>query len=118
MQRFQAALNLVNDYFSLEYRQFLRQYFPNDEAQSLKRNMTDERFHQWFGNLSPLRSQIILDNHSKHIVVFAAPGSGKTRVLVHKLASLYQLEDAKHEQLLMLTFSRAAAYDLNRGCLN
>ena len=107
----QAALNLVNDYFSLEYRQFLRQYFPNDEAQSLKRNMTDERFHQWFGNLSSLQSQIILDNHSKHIVVFAAPSSGKTRVLVHKLASLYQLEDAKHEQLLMLTFSRAAAYE-------
>lgn len=107
----QAALNLVNDYFSLEYRQFLRQYFPNNEAQSLKRNMTDERFHQWFGNLSPLQSQIILDNSSKHIVVFAAPGSGKTRVLVHKLASLYQLEDAKHEQLLMLTFSRAAAYE-------
>ena len=50
----QAALNLVNDYFSLEYRQFLRQYFPNDEAQSLKRNMTDERFHQcacWCINL-------------------------------------------------------------------
>ncbi|MDO5357190.1 MAG: RecQ family ATP-dependent DNA helicase [Conchiformibius sp.] len=107
----QAALNLVNDYFSLEYRQFLRQYFPKNEADSLKRNMTDERFQQWFGNLSPMQSQIILDNQSQYIVVFAAPGSGKTRVLVHKLASLYQLEDAKHEQLLMLTFSRAAAYE-------
>lgn len=30
-------------------------------------------------------------------------------MLVHKLASLLQLEDVKHEQLLMLTFSRAAA---------
>ncbi len=30
-------------------------------------------------------------------------------VLVRKLASLYQMEDTKHEQLLMLTFSRAAA---------
>lgn len=107
----QAALNLVNDYFSLEYRQFLRQYFPGDEAPSLKRNMTDERFLQWFGNLSPMQSQIILDNQSKHMVVFATAGSGKTRVLVHKLASLYQLEDVKHEQLLMLTFSRAAAYE-------
>ena len=44
-------------------------------------------------------------------MVAAGPGSGKTRVLVHKLASLMLLEDVKHEQLLMLTFSRSAAID-------
>lgn len=107
----QAALKLITDYFSLDYRQFLRQYFPANEADILKLNMTNERFQKWFGNLSPTQLQIIQDDNSKHIVVFAAPGSGKTRVLVHKLASLYQLEDVKHEQLLMLTFSRAAAYE-------
>ena len=32
-------------------------------------------------------------------------------MLVHKLASLMLLEDVKHEQLLMLTFSRSAAID-------
>ncbi|MBP3746306.1 MAG: ATP-dependent helicase, partial [Ruminococcus sp.] len=42
------------------------------------------------------------------------PGSGKTRVLVHKLASLLLLEDVKHEQLLMLTFSRAAAIEFKQ----
>ena len=42
-------------------------------------------------------------------MVAAGPGSGKTRVLVHKLASLLTLEDVKHEQLLMVTFSWAAA---------
>lgn len=44
----------------------------------------------------------------------AGPGSGKTRVLVHKLASLLLLEDVKHEQLLMLTFSRAAATEFKQ----
>src|SRR6185312_11173244 len=44
----------------------------------------------------------------------AGPGSGKTRVLVHKLASLLLMEDVKHEQLLMLTFSRAAATEFKR----
>ncbi|SSY70855.1 RecQ family ATP-dependent DNA helicase [Alysiella crassa] len=111
MNDVQAALKLVRDYFSLDYRQFLRHYFPAQESESLKRNMTAARFEQWFGNLSPEQRQIIQDNQSQHIVVFAAPGSGKTRVLVHKLASLYQLEDVKHEQLLMLTFSRAAAHE-------
>ena len=39
----------------------------------------------------------------------AGPGSGKTRVLVHKVAALLLLEDIKPEQFLMLTFSRPAA---------
>ena len=41
-------------------------------------------------------------------------GSGKTRLLVHKLASLLLMEDVKHEQLLMLTFSRAAASEFRK----
>ena len=57
---------------------------------------------------------IISDNVSRCIVVGAGPGSGKTRVLVHKLASLLLLEDVKHEQLLMLTFSRAAATEFKQ----
>ena len=47
-------------------------------------------------------------------MVAAGPGIGKTRVLVHKLASLLLLEDVKHEQLLMLTFSRAAATEFKQ----
>ena len=95
----------------LDYEAIYLDDFPNKEKEALQRNMTQDRFNQWFGNLSPTQLQIIQDNTSPHIVVFAAPGSGKTRVLVHKLASLYQLEDIKHEQLLMLTFSRAAAHE-------
>ena len=58
--------------------------------------------------------EIITDKESRCIVVAAGPGSGKTRVLVHKLASLLLLEDVKHEQLLMLTFSRAAATEFKQ----
>jgi ATP-dependent DNA helicase RecQ len=63
-----------------------------------------------FGALSPAQLEII----NPHIVVAAGPGSGKTRVLVHKLASLLLAEDVKHEQLLMLTFSRAAATEFKK----
>lgn len=35
-------------------------------------------------------------------------------MLVHKLASLLLMEDVKHEQLLMLTFSRAAATEFKK----
>lgn len=67
-----------------------------------------------FGELSDKQSEIITDDESKYIVVAAGPGSGKTRVLVHKLASLLLLEDVKHEQLLMITFSRAAATEFKK----
>lgn len=111
MKKPTEAGQLVNDYFSQDYKLFLRQYFGNQSAQMLQQNMTNKRFEQWFGHLSSEQLQIIQDNQSQYIVVFATAGSGKTRVLVHKLASLYQMEDIKHEQLLMLTFSRAAAYE-------
>ena len=39
-------------------------------------------------------------------------------MLVHKLASLLLLEDVKHEQLLMLTFSRAAATEFKKRLVN
>ncbi len=48
----------------------------------------------------------------------AGPGSGKTRVLVRKLASLLLMEDVKQEQLLMLTFSRAAATEFKTRLLS
>ncbi len=47
-------------------------------------------------------------------MVAAGPGSGKTKVLVHKLTSLLLMEDVKHEQLLMVTFSRAAATEFKK----
>ena len=106
-----GAMGFVNDYFGLDYQEFLQKYFDKDERSALKRNITASRFEKWFGNLSPQQLRIIQDDKSRVIVVFASPGSGKTRVLVHKLASLYQLEDVKHEGLLMLTFSRSAVHE-------
>ena len=106
---YQAAIQFVNDYFHMDYRKFINLYFKGDRAEKLNHNMTTQRYQKLFGCLSKQQKQIIDDNESKHIVVVAGPGSGKTRVLVHKLAAMLTLEDIKHEQLLMVTFSRAAA---------
>lgn len=106
---YRAALLFVEDYFQLNYSSFLNKYFKGSRQNEIKRNITPAKFRQLFGELSPVQLKIINDNASKHMVVAAGPGSGKTRILVHKLASLLLIEDVKHEQLLMLTFSRAAA---------
>ncbi len=106
---YKEALQFVDDYFQLNYKTFMNKYFKGSKQDELNRNITTKKFNELFGQLSPAQLNIINDNESKYIVVAAGPGSGKTRVLVHKLASLMLMEDVKHEQLLMLTFSRAAS---------
>ena len=114
---YKDALQFVEDYFLLSYNSFLNKYFPGSKADDLKLRMTPAKFRQLFGELSPTQLRIINDNESKYSVVAAGPGSGKTRVLVHKLASLLLMEDVKHEQLLMLTFSRAAVTEFKKRLL-
>jgi len=114
---YKDALQFVNDYFRLNYSSFLSKYFKGSRQNEIKRNITPEKFRQLFGELSPSQLKIINDSQSKLIVVAAGPGSGKTRVLVHKLASLLLMEDVKHEQLLMVTFSRAAATEFKKRLL-
>ena len=111
---YHAALQYVQDYFQMDYRKFVIKYFKGDRANEIQRNLTPQKYKQLFGQLSKRQMDIISDKGSRCIVVAAGPGSGKTRVLVHKLASLLLLEDVKHEQLLMLTFSRAAATEFKQ----
>ena len=111
---YNAALQYVQDYFQMDYRKFISKYFKGERGNEIQRNLTPGKYKQLFGQLSKRQMEIITDKESRCIVVAAGPGSGKTRVLVHKLASLLLLEDVKHEQLLMLTFSRAAATEFKQ----
>ena len=111
---YDAALQYVHDYFQMDYKAFVQKYFKGERVEQIERNITSKKYEQLFNQLSKKQMQIIFDKESRVIVVAAGPGSGKTRVLVHKLASLLLLEDVKHEQLLMLTFSRAAATEFKQ----
>ena len=112
-----AALQFVNDYFQMDFRRFISKYFKGERKTEIEANITPAKYRQIFGSLDPRQLQIINDKQSRHIVVAAGPGSGKTRVLVHKLASLLLMEDVKHEQMLMLTFSRSAATEFKKRLL-
>lgn len=107
MENYNNALNFVNDYFVLDYDIFLQKHF-NRRKTEISRNMSVSKFKEIYANLSTEQYGIIDDKENNLIVVAAGPGSGKTRLLVHKLASIFYTEDIRHEQLLMLTFSRSA----------
>ncbi|HRP90059.1 MAG TPA: RecQ family ATP-dependent DNA helicase [Edaphocola sp.] len=115
---YEGALKFVDDYFQLNFSSFLKKYFPGSRTLEISRNITPAKYKLLFNTLSPTQRQIIDDSKSKYIVVAAGPGSGKTKVLVHKLASLLLMEDVKHEQLLMLTFSRAAATEFKKRLMD
>lgn len=117
LEDYEAALRFVEDYFQLNYSSFIHKYFPGSRSDEIKRNITPGKFRQLFGTLSPRQLAIIKDDRN-NIMVAAGPGSGKTKVLVHKLAALYAMEDVKHEQLLMLTFSRAATTEFKKRLLD
>jgi ATP-dependent DNA helicase RecQ len=107
------AMTFLNDYFLMNYDEFLQKYFKG-RHEEISRNITPGKFKQLFGELSPSQLNIINDQDTNCIVVAAGPGSGKTKLLTHKLASLCMLEDVKYEQMLMLTFSRAAATEFKK----
>ena len=85
---YDAALKYVDDYFQIDHRKFIDKYFKGERKKEIDRNITPGKYSQLFENLSDIQEQIICDKESKYILVAAGPGSGKTRVLVHKLAAL------------------------------
>jgi len=113
IRNYQEALNFVEDYFSMPYDRFLNAYFPGERKKEIKRTLTPKKFNDLFGRLSIQQLKIVNDR-SQYAVVNAGPGSGKTMVLVCKMASLLLMEEVKSSQLLMLTFSRAAALEFRK----
>ena len=105
---YEKGMTLVDDYFSMPYDVFEKKYISKDYKKYFDKPITKSKYDLMFNGLSDKQKEIIEDKSEKNIVVLAGPGSGKTKVLAHKLASLIRLEDVKPYQLLMLTFSRSA----------
>lgn len=114
VQDYTKAMEYVSDYFQMDFKGFVRKYFDSERQKEISLNVSPEKYRQIFGSLTGTQRQVIADKDSRYIVVAAGPGSGKTFLLVRKLASLILMEDVKSEQLLMLTFSRASASEFKR----
>lgn len=62
--------------------------------------------------LSPFQQQIIASQSHKHILVLAAPGSGKTRVITERIGFLIEQRKVAAEHIVVMTFTDKAAGEL------
>lgn len=100
------AILFLKDYFTLSYDEFKAKY--KLQKDKVSKPITQKRYNKIFEKMSDEQKLIIRDTKTKAMMILAGPGSGKTKVLVHKIASLVLTEDIKPEQFMMLTFSKTA----------
>ena len=107
------ALKLVSDYFTLIWEAFLANYFPH-RKEMLERATTEASWHRISDGLSPLQKRIVTERRPQNRLVLAGPGSGKTRLIVHRVAFLVRVLRERPESILVVTFNRHAALDVRR----
>lgn len=95
----------IKDYFSLEYEKFKKRYSFD---KNIKLPITKTKLNQILSSLNDEQKAVFEDDKNNSIMVLAGPGSGKTKTLVHKIASLITKEGFKAEYFLMLAHSRTA----------
>ncbi len=110
----QEAEALRADWFELSVTEFNAKWFAGQNHQ-IARPTTPESYHQIVTALEDKAQQSIVtrDMRRNHLVL-AGPGSGKTRVLVHRVAWLLRCQRARPRQILVVCYTRANAIELRR----
>ena len=109
------ALRLAADYFRLANNEFVDKWFKGKEA-ALRRDTLPEHYEQIVRKLgNRTQEQIVADDRERtNVLVLAGPGSGKTRVLVHRIAYLIRVRRESPGTILALTYNRHAAVEARR----
>ena len=109
------ALHLAMDYFSLGQGAFLRRWLA-DRGKEIERQTTPESWRAIVESLNnPAQQRIVADDREQtNVLVLAGPGSGKTRVLVHRIAFLVRARRENPRGILALAYNRHAAVEIRR----
>ena len=112
LQQMAAAIRLTMDYFSLKQDEFLRRWMPSKEQYS--RQTTPESWRRIVETLASGQRSVVADDEDRNALVLAGPGSGKTRVLVHRIAYLVRVRREDPRTIVALAYNRHAAADIRR----
>jgi ATP-dependent DNA helicase RecQ len=112
--KIQAAMSFVVDYFSLGRDQFIRDYFSG-RKDVLEMATTEAAHRKILTDLqNPDQQAIVAAPTEGNHLILAGPGSGKTRVIVHRVAWLLRVCMVLPEQIMVLAFNRSAAVEIRR----
>ncbi len=112
--RITQALELVSAYFTLDRRSLLKRFFAGRE-ELLQQRTLPESFRAIVESLGNLVQQaIVAAPEERNLLVLAGPGSGKTRVVVHRVAYLLRIKRVPPRSVLVLCYNRNAVLELRR----
>lgn len=118
LAKIQAAMAFIVDYFGMDRDEFVRRYFAG--RQEILEIATTEASHRRIltdlGN--PDQQAIVAAPKEGSHLVLAGPGSGKTKVIVHRVAWLLRECLVSPEDILVLSFNRSAAIEIRRRLWN
>ena len=109
------ALRLAVGYFVLPQGGFLERWLPLPGTE-LTRQATGESWHRIVDSRrNPHQRRIVVDDRENpNVLGLAGPGSGKTSVLVHRIAYLVRVLRQNPRSLLALAYNRHAAVEIRR----
>jgi ATP-dependent DNA helicase RecQ len=119
LEQIDEAVRLAEDYFTLDQDRFLQRWMPGRSVE-IRRQTTGKAWKQIVDDLSnPVQQEIVADDREEtNVLVLAGPGSGKTRVLVHRIAYLLRVKREDPHGILVLTYNRHAAAEIRARLRN
>jgi len=114
LEKVSEALTLVLDYFTLQRDKFIHKYFE-DDVELLDKATTAETYRSIVENLrNPVQISAVGRPLEDNMLILAGPGSGKTKVIVHRCAYLLEVERIPARQILVLCFNHSSAVELRK----
>ena len=108
------ALELVLAYFTMEKTAFIKRYFPG-RKEMLERATGEASYQRIVKDLvNPVQIKVVASGDEANMLVLAGPGSGKTRVVIHRCAYLIRVLRTPPESILVVCFNHYAAVSLRR----
>ncbi len=114
LEKIRTALNFVADYFTASHEDFIRQYFPG-EKKIIHTAMTAQSYRQIVQSLeNDIQETVTAMPQDRNLLVLAGPGSGKTRLIVHRCAWLMKAKSIDPSAILVLCYNHRAMLELRK----
>lgn len=114
LTKISGAWQYVASYFNDDKDQFIRRFFAGREK-LLQRATSNQSYQRIVDDLHNVNQEkIVSAGPDTNLLILAGPGSGKTRVVAHRVAYLLRVARINPRAILVLCFNRSAIHTLRQ----